>query len=490
MLRAILTAHISQGDLKVLTLQMNGRALGHLSSEKTVNHVISGNREVHVIAGFYSFDDTPREKMYMEEQLHSFAEIFKEMQTGGLASLSQLSEKFQPEAAFVTIASTEMFLIWQDRQKGVYLQRKGKLFRLQPTFVPGILSACDNFTRGDFYAFKPQDDDLLLFLTPTFVERFKAEQLEEVFAMNQQLHAKMKTLTNLGETYGFNFEQSWFAVHVQRAEEHQIYSGSYPHDGINGDKGMRISMLRDLYDSLEFSKVTKVALNPRLFPVQGSPAGRKMSRNSEYTPVRERAKRPQLGDWKKAKEKQSRIEPIDHSRQEKRRQTLHAYENRRARMDPMLDRIREFSFDPLIRRMKKRLIRYFHLWPRQPLVSFVFASATILALFLFLIFAFKALADKQKQPAEIPAKESLYVTEETAADAVASAPLATNLEVMIVVKANTLQIRQAADVNSALLASVNRGDTVTQLAPEENGWVYIRSSDGTEGFADAEYLYE
>lgn len=474
----------------MLTIQMNGRTLGHLSSEKTVNHVISGNREVHVIAGFYSRDNNPGEQLFIEEQLTIFADQFREMQTGGLAILPQLAEKDYAEAAFVTIASTEMILIWQDRQKGVYLQRNGELFRLQPTRSPELLSACDGYTFGDFYALKPKEDDLLLFLSPEFVARFKAEQLEEIFSVRQQLHAKMKNLTSLGETYGFNFEQSWFAIQVQRVEEHQIYLGNNTPDLFPGEKTSRLNIVQKLYQSIDYSKATKVSLNPALFPIEEFPVRRKPVNNLRQTTPVSRGNRPQLGDWKKSQEAKNRIEAIDHSRQKKRRETLNAYENRRTKMDPMFDRLRDFSFQPILEKTKKGFFRFFQIWPEKPISSFVFASASILALILLAVLGVKTVLDKRNVPDKPQASESHYVTEETVPDASVSSPLVTNLEVVIVVKVNTLQIRQAPDSESALLLSVNRGDSVTQLAPEEKGWVYVRSADGTEGFAAADYLFE
>lgn len=486
MLRAIMTAHISEHDLDIFTLQMNNKPIGHLTAEKSVNYVVSGNREVHVASGFYSSTDSKSERRYITEQMKRFETIFKEMQTLGLSSLPDMSVRYKPEAAFLIFAAADLVIIWQDRQKGVYLQRNKKFFRLQPVPRPHHLFEDSWMSYGDFYAFTPETDDLLLILSPEFVDHFKADQLEEIFSANQQLHAIMKELTALGGTYGYNLEQSWFALQVQRAEVNQILAG-HVNEMTVGEEHRRISKDKAFSKGIKRSRASRVMYGQELIPVKHE--GRRRFTAPPSHEAEALKARWQMMEAQEEEPQNSQIEVINSGKRARRQETLRAYEERRAPLDPYFEKMREFTFDPYRRRLKTYIRRFFHLWPHQPVLSVFFASSCCVLVILLLLLGFKLLANRPSNQDFTPPSEISTTTEAYQANALVNAPAETNLEIAVTVKSSNLQIRQAPDPSSALIASVKRGDTVYQLAPEQNGWVYIRTQNQVEGYVFAEYLF-
>lgn len=487
MLRAILTSHISQEDLNSLSLQLNGALIGQADTAKSGNRVISGNREIHLVAGFYASTGDRSERRYIQEQDRLFKLLFADLQTQGLAALPGLAHKHFPEAAFLLIASAEMVLIWQDAQKGVYLLRNKALFRLQPTMRPHGLWPEDWMTYGDFYAFVPQEEDLLLFLAPEFVDRFKPEQLEEIFSSKLQLFSMMSELNRLGRTYGFNFEQSWLAMQFQRLELNRIYKGHA--NEFLSEEVRRIARTEDFSRAIPRSKASRVLHGQDLIPVR---AAKPLQRPANFTPrpVQPAPEdRPRLGDWQRKRQAVSRINLIDEENRQKRQATLDTYAQRRDPMDNYFDKVREFSFGPWKRKMRQLLDKFFSLWPDQPLLSKFFASSCILLLILIFALGFQSLTRRRGQAPLVEETEPVMSTELADRNAIVQAPQETNLEVKQLVTVNNLQVRQAKDPSSALIASVKRGEVVVQLAPEEDGWVYVRVDQGVEGYVYASYLF-
>lgn len=490
MLRAIITSHICPADQELLTLQLNGSTIGHVNPEASTSRVMSGNREIHLVAGFYESQHNRQERQYIQEQIHLFDLLFADLSTRGLAALPALVEKYFPEAAFLMIASAELVLVWQDRQKGCYLLRDGSFYRLQPTPRPNNLWPDDWMLYGDFYAFVPKEDDLLLFLSPDFVDHFKAEQLEEVFSSQKQLFAMMNALNRLGQTYGYNFDQSWLALQVQRREINRIYKG---HAVSNLSEEVRRIARSDYFaKAIHHSRVSRVTQGQELIPAAELPhhSPRKVSREDSRQ-VEDAAPKPHLGDWQRSRQEASKINLIDEANRQAQAATRAAYEARRDPWDSYLDRVRDFQWEPLRQRLRIKLRQFFNIWPQQPFFSKFFATASIILVILLVALAFKGLAGKREQAQNASREDPAVLTttvEISQTGLQARAPEETNLEVAIVVKANNLQIRQDKDPTSPLMASVKRGETVTQLAPEADGWVYIRTAEGVEGYAYAEYL--
>lgn len=487
MLRAILTSHISKDDLNTLSLQLNGALIGQADAAKSGNRVISGNREIHLVAGFYANTGDRAERRYIQEQNRLFKLLFADLQTQGLAALPVLAHKYFPEAAFLLIASAEMVLVWQDAQKGVYLLRHKELYRLQPTLRPSGLWPGDWMTYGDFYAFVPQEEDLLLFLAPEFVDRFKPEQLEEVFSSKLQLFSMMSELNRLGRTYGFNFEQSWLAMQFQRLEVNRIYKGHA--NEFLSEEVRRIARTEDFTKAIPRSKVSRVLHGQDLIPVRDPKPILRPANLGPRPPRPDQADRPRLGDWQRNRQDASRINLINEEDRQKRQAMLDTYAQRRDPMDDYFDKVREFSFTPLKTKIRQLLGKFFNLWPGQPFLSKFFASSCVVLLVLILALGVQGVTRKRGQAEPIRDTEPVIATELPDLDAVVQAPLETNLEVQQLVTVNNLQIRQAKDPSSALIASIKRGEVVVQLAPEEDGWVYVRADQGVEGYVYASYLF-
>ncbi|MDO5033407.1 MAG: SH3 domain-containing protein [Eubacteriales bacterium] len=487
MLRAILTSHISQEDLNVLSLQLNGALIGQADAAKASNRVISGNREIHLAAGFYASTGDRSERRYIQEQNRLFQLLFADLQTQGLAALPDLAHKHFPEAAFLLIASAEMVLVWQDAKKGVYLLRNKQLFRLQPTLRPHGLWSEAWMTYGDFYAFVPQEEDLLIFLSPEFVDRFKPEQLEEIFSSKQQLFSMMSELNRLGKTYGFNFDQTWLALQFQRLELNRIYKGHA--NEFLSEEVRRIARTEAFSRAVPRSKVSRVLHGQELIPVKDAQPRLRPARLGPQAPNPAQPNRPHLGDWQRKRQEAARINLINEEDRQKRQATLATYAQRRDPLDNYFEKVREFSFAPLKAKLGKLLRRFFNLWPAQPLLSKFFAGSSLLLLVLILALGVQGVSRSRRQASVAVETEATLLTEVPDRSAIAQAPLETNLEVQQLVTVNNLQIRQAKDPASALIASVKRGEVVVQLAPEEEGWVYVRADQGVEGYVYASYLF-
>lgn len=493
MLRALLTAHISEQDLSLLTLQMNNKAIGHLTSEKSVNVVLSGNREVHLCSAYYSIENTSTERLHLLDEMKHFESIFKEMQNLGLAALPDLLSRYQADASFLMAASADLILLWQDRQKGVYLLRDGALFRLQPILPPQGVFTRDFMPGCDFYTLTPRADDLLILLTPAFVDYFKAEELEEVFSSRQQLHACMKNLSELGKTYGYNFEQSWFALQVQRAEVNSIQQGA-SNEMTVGEEQRRITRARRFSKLVGRSRVSRVRFGQALVPAVNT-FFHQREHHHEGAKVSPRQlpsqARPRLGS--KTASPPPRIEILDAEARAQRAANLEALAGRRkkSRWDEISEQLREFSLEPFRVSVKTKLEKFFSLWPGQPVLSKFFATASLILAFLLLLFIFRSLARR----GELPPPRSEETTAATQAETVqvgvsAVAPRETTLEISHLVQANNLQLRSAPDAASALLGTIQRGEALLQLAPEEKGWIYVRDQRGVEGWVYADYLGE
>ena len=412
--------------------------------------------------------------------------LIRELQTAGISTLPMYAENHGASASFALIASSEIFLIWHNRDEGVYLVRDGALLRLQPTPSPTKLWACDRYVQeGDFYCFRPKEGDLVIFLNPEFLSRFKTQQLEESFSENIQLHSKMKKLTELGETYGYNLEQSWFALQVQRAEGNSIYQRSLDLPSFDRQATAPIRTLQFLEDFIE-SKVTRVMNNPYIIPLPLLTPRTKPKLEKYPLPTEAELKlasinRKQLGHVS--------IQLIDEDRQQARLRNLRAYEAQGKKSDPFVDKMREFTFEPLKAKFFEQAKSFFLKWPQKPVTSFVFASGLILMCFLLLLLFIQGMKNRGQEKEEIVLERESFVTEETVQGIVASAPLETNLEIAHIVEVNSLQIRHSASNEAPLLMTVKRGDSLTQLAEVEDGWIYVRAEDGVEGYVLEKYLF-
>lgn len=483
MLRAILTSHISQADQDMLSVLINDSLMGKLADDEALNRVVTGNREVHLMADFYSSVDDRSERQYIQEQARLLQLVFSDLQTLGLSALPYVVDKYQPAAASLLIASAELVLIWHDRQRGAYLLRNGRLFRLQPTQRPHDLWAEDWMLYGDFYAFIPQENDLFMFLAPEFVDRFKPDQLEEIFTSQNQMFSVMAKLKELGQTYGYDLDHSWFAFQFQRLEVNRIYKGHVEEN--LSEEVRRIARSEAFTKSVIPSKVMRVSQGQNL--VEPAPSGYR-PRPVESQADTEQVEKPQLGDWQRSRQTEQQINVIDEEARQTQMRNWEAYAAKEKPLDTYFEKAREFQIEPLKDKIRGRIWRFFHLWPDQPFFSKFFASCVCVLLVLLLALGFKGLAHRNDHSAPLEVETTPTTQEQVVDNVLAIPPAETNLEKVIIVKVNNLQIRQAQDSSSALMASVKRGESLTQLAPEDGGWIYVRNEEGIEGYVYADYL--
>lgn len=489
MLRAILSSHLASADLPFLSAQMNGKRLGQREDAANMNQVISGNREVHMAASFYRSPQTREDRRFLDEEMRYFDRIFAEVQSQGIAALPALLHHFPLQPSALLLASASQVLAWHDRSRGLYLLRRQRLYRLQPARLPESLGEFPWMDTLDFYAFVPEDEDLLLLITADFMDHFRPAQLESALSGSEQIFARMQGLFDLGKTYGFQLEQSWFALQLKRLEENRFYGeGEGNGDVLSLD---RVQRARHFSEEMDYSRVSRLMHGQRLIPAPPRRTSRRRpGRNTAEAPRRRPALA--LGISQDGQAAEARRLENRRARAERER-NLAAYEAQRKPLDRIFERAREWTFAPLLSRWRHLLRRFFQIWPEQPLLSLFFAGCSCLLILLLFLLLMKGLLLRNRrldQPSATRDIQSTQAAETIDPSARALVPAETNLEIAIVVRANTLELRQAMDASSALIATVLRGETVYQLAPAENGWVYVRTAGGVEGYVFADYLLQ
>lgn len=483
MLRAILSAHITSRDTGKVSIQLNTQVLGDNHSSEARNLVVSGNRVLHSACAHFTGRYTANEQYEVQE---TYQDFFREAQTYGLSYLPAFLKKHRAEADFLFFGSAELLLFFLDRQKGLYLFRDHRFYRLQPVKRPQGPFPDEWMRGGDFYSVTPKDNDVYLLISPAFLSQFRPEQLEELFSSKLQVHSVIDELSRIAMTYALNDEESWISLQIKRTENNAILPSKTRFLGL-GEENDRIAMNREFASFFERSRVSRITVSQELLAaekIHTSPQPRMPEKT--VLPDLPHAK---LGQLLHEERHPAASNPRLLRRKEK-LATWEAYEARRHPREEVLDKMRDFSFDPLKKKGRAYWRRFYMLWPDHPLLSKVFASmVSILVVLLFLILI--RFMTKKPLPESYTDVTLSTMPQEVAVQGIEALPPAeTQLEVSWIVKANNLQLRQTPQQDSPLLASVKRGDVLIQLAPEEDDWVYVRTEDGREGYVYAPYLME
>lgn len=484
MIRAIITLRIQPEDARRLTYQMNHKALGALTKEPRSNYVISGNRDVHLGASFAQDPRRGRDRRFVTQNMALVQDAFRVLQSAGVSSLPEAVRDYPSEASFFFVADADILLVWQDRSKGVYLQRHGQLFRLQPVTRPDHVLPYTFMPSCDFYSLTPRAGDLLLFLAPDFVAQFQAEQLEELLATRHQLTAVMDELTQLARTYDYLLEQSWLGIEIQRVEANSISQASR-NARVYGPNVDAAQAKRAFADSLKRSKVSRVAEGQALIipsePLPFYPTSR---------PDTERKGRgPQLGE--RPAPQMEAIPYFDAQKREDQRAVRARFEPHPKPRQDAWERLRDYALDEQLAAFGRKLWTYFTEGDELKRLRRLLSLALGILLFLMLILGIRALNTarreaRQERPVETSAPSLVYD-----AEAQVQAPAVTDLEIVHVLRAQSLQLHQGPDLQSPLIVSIPRGAKLVQLAPEHAGWVFVRYDDEKlRGYVYASYLLE
>ncbi len=493
MIRAVLSAHLAPRDMGRLALMMNKRSLGALASTDGHSFVMPAMQECHLVV---MLSDLLRDLSKQEGAmlLSRWEQHFKKAQSMNLAAFLNYLAKENTPCDMLMLAGSEIILAFQDRRQGLYLNRAEQLFRLQPVLRPQNFPGRNYLGHLDFYAIKPRQDDTILCLDPSFVEAFDPQQLEEVLSEGQQVMGTMQGLIRNLKTYEPNYEISWLAIEVNRVERNAVYMSN--RDDTAFLEAMRDKRRYNLADSLPLSRVSRVLYGQKLLPVKDTNRGMMPSHSlprdmPKVMPKQKRLPKQPLGQMRRQQKQKPDLMAERQRQKEQRERNIRRYQKQQKPQEKMIDRLQDFSFEPVWRKIKSFPKKMFRMFPDQPVLSRLIGTTIILLLIVF--FALLFMRMRREPDMVIDETEPSYteMVEEAEPELKAIPPEVTNLELSRVLKSNNLQIRQKPDAQAPLIATANRGEVITQLAEPENGWVYVRlESTRTEGYVFAEYLLD
>lgn len=478
MIRSTVTAHLAETDRSELTLQLNDRDIGVLATQEQRHYVMSGNRRVQLIAGLLTDPEDHAHVLSTRAMLRHWLISFRELQINGLSRLPVIIERNRLAADFLLLMDSEIVLVWCQPQFGVYLHRGHHLYRQQPTYPPEQ-GACAAFCpKLDFYAFRPREGDDLLVIDPSFIDLFDPADLEDLLADIHQINVAMTELTRLAYSYGRDADTTWFSAQIQRLDTDLELLSAESRERVSGrrETGRRtVSWI----NHLQLSKV--VPLLDGNIRIQPAGLDRYAGRSA---PPPARGYGPQPPEfqtvWRQSGEENSRLSIKGRTGgQEGRR--------KRGESDPYeprsgwMDRVKHWNTEGI----RSRFIRFHrkltHLVPGSRGLSLLAYVAIWMVVLVLLVSAFYALKRGGKE--EDPKEERPKVTGQ---DSLTETPK-TEFEIDIIVKASSLRVVSEPG-GEELVASVTRGDHVTQLTGPRDGWILIRLEDGRSGYVPESLL--
>ncbi len=477
MIRSTLTAHLAEADRTRQTLQLNDRDIGVLATQEQRHYVMSGNRRVQLIAGLQTDPGDHALVLSARALLRYWLVSFRELQINGLDRLPAIVERNRLTADFLLLMDSELVLVWCPSSFGVYLHRGRHLYRQQPTYPPqsgGLASFCRTL---DFYAFRPREGDDLLIIDPSFIDLFDAADLEDLLADTQQINVAMTELTRLAYSYGRDADTSWFSAQIQRLDTDLELLSAKSRERASGRRETgenAISWIRQIQKS---KVVPLLDGNVRIAPAD-------LDRLAGYRPrqpVVDYGPKPPTfrTDWQADRQERFSLPvkgpgggPAGH-------------ENRgrisRKPRENWLDRVKHWNTEGIRGAIVGFHRKLTHLVPGSRGLSLLAYLAIWLVALVLLLSAFHAIRGDGK--AEDPREEGPKVTSQESRPAIVK----TEFEIDIIVKASSLRVVSEPG-GDELVASVTRGDHVTQLTSPLDGWILIRLSDGRSGYVPESLL--
>ncbi len=465
MIRTLVTAHINSLDLHELTIQINDRSLGYLTTQKQQNYVASTNRRVQMITGIRT--DRLDQNLIVEsrDMLRKWSAVFRELQIYGLDILPSILNRDQLHAEFLFLIHDEVAIALLSRHWGFYLQRGGRLYRQQPA-VPHLDVIPDSFMKqAYYYAFVPREGDIILALDPNFIDLFEPEGLEEILSDPRQMTVKMSELTALASAYGYASDHTWIGFQVTRIEQPTHTRKATL---------QRIPLTRD-----HLSKVIPVSGGNRL--AVNTSRGQDIEEQRVQVPGE--SNYPRLSGGYRIDDEVEIPEPERIKIKSGRPSSAKAQMEGEERAG-ILDRIKLMEFDKTKGIWNKFLFKITHLFPASRSLSVLALIAIVLVILVLLVTMLQLLTggnDDPRETTEIP------TITEPVSDTEGTTP-PTDFEIKVTVRAQSMQI-MAAPGATELVATAVRGDTVYQLTQEDqDGWVMVRLSDGRTGYVPLSVL--
>lgn len=465
MIRTLVTAHINSLDLHELTIQINDRSLGYLTAQKQQNYVASTNRRVQMITGIRS--DRLDQNLIVEsrDMLRKWSAVFRELQIYGLDILPAILKREKLHAEFLFLIHDEVVIALLSRQWGLYLQRGGRLYRQQPAVPDSEVIPAGFMKQADYYAFVPREGDIILALDPSFIDMFEPEGLEEILADPRQMTVKMSELTALAAAYGYASDHTWIGFQVARIEQ---------------PMHAKKSTLQKIPVTREYlSKVIPVSGGNRL-AVQGY---REEEIEEQRLLLLGDSNYPRLSGGHRIGEEEEVPEPERIKGRSSRPSSAQAQMEHEENIS-VIDRIKLMEFDKTKSIWNKFVHKITHLFPTSRSLSVLALIAMVLIILVLLIASVQIFRGGDDTPKETTAGPT--ISEPVNGNEVTT--VATDFEIRITVKAQSMQI-MASPGETELVATAVRGDVVYQLTQADlDGWVMIRLSDGRTGYVPLSVL--
>lgn len=469
MIRSTVTAHLAESDRSELTLQLNDRDIGVLAAQEQRHYVMSGNRRVQLIAGLQTDPEDQASVMSTRALLRHWLLAFRELQINGLNRLPAIAERNRLTADFLLLMDADLVLVWCPPRYGVYLHRGRHLYRQQPTQPPGVEGLAAFGRQLDFYAFRPREGDDLLIIEPSFIDLFDAMDLEALLEDIRQINVAMTELTRLAYSYGRNADTTWFSVQIQRIEADLELLSAESRERVAGRRQGKLPM--PWHGRLERSKaVPLVDGNIRL-----SPPGLERDGREHLTGSRRQVHKPPqfTAVWRTGREEMERV--VIKERPLRQEEPAGGPAARYDRRFGLLDRIKGWNTEGIRKSLRRIHDRLTHLVPESRGLSWLAYTALWLVFLVVLVAAVIGLRGNGNKQG--PAEEKPRVTTQSTV----TQSLKTEFEIDLIIRASGLRVVSAPG-GDELVATVTRGDRVTQLKEPRDGWVLIRLADGRTGY--------
>ncbi len=475
MIRSTLTAHLADIDRQELTLQINDRDIGLLASQHQRYYVMSGNRRVQMIAGLLTQRDVPASVSSTRALLRLWLMTFRDLQINGLARFPQCVESRGLDADFILLMDAHRVFVWCQRDQGVYLLRGKRLYRQQPTFPPQHEVLRSLGGSLDFYAFRPNEGDDLLIIDPTFIDLFDCADLEAMFTDIRQVNVAMTELMRLASHYGYVSDKTWFSAQIQKLEpEPEVLSADSR--GRAAGRRTRENGAGSWLRRIRWSKVVPLADgNVLILPPE---LERYRVRRDVKPVVDSNQPKPPRFTTYSGRESARQLDKVDivesDSRSRSRRPKDEVVEHY-GRKVTWLDRVKEWNVDGLRDRLVCFNRKLMNLIPSSrglSILAYIVIWLIILVMIVAIVASIKgARANTDPQHEDKPKVSSVDKSDQPKID----------FEIDVEVRANSLRV-VAAPNSDELVATVSRGEHVTQLTNPKDGWVMIRTADDRVGY--------
>ncbi len=490
MIQVMAGAHLNERDRNEFNMWIQNLRYGNQGEDADELFVAPFRTDIVMMTGVWYGQ---KNSGFGSAPLDTWGQLMPDMPHNGLRHILPFIWDKVPKTELLILAYSGFVFVWSNRNSGVYLRRHKKIYRLHPTDWP--IGIFPQYYLGSLecYAFRPRQDDALFLLPPERLFPYRSDENKELrqrLESQERIGAAISTVMfprgrrGLAKDRDFSFmymqfddiqgpdfnrEKSQFLDPYREAElrfyelldQEVAESVFYPwltcedldRELIdNKRKGMRVDRepVPLWADILQDAKVRQELLKKDKRPVI------KASLNTLSQPKKTA---PKLSTGNKLAEWNDRLMEVK-------------LEGSRRGLTEFLKTLRSFL-------------------PRNSALSLVIIGVSLVMLVALLygmsLLWKRAEAGKEDLPAPSQQADQTVPYQQGDPQAVVI-PEKTPLEIVHTVKAVQLQILQAPKDNAPIIATLTRGDKLTQLTEPANGFVFVSLPDGQVGYVFANYL--